>query len=167
MNIAAGGEVHHRIRAPAGRPHQFFHLFFDGGGDRRVTDVGVHFDQEVATDDHRLRFRVVDVGRNNRAACGHFITHEFRGDIFRQTSAETHPRMLLAQYFAANALAAHVFTDGDELHFGSDDPQAGVMQLGDALARFGAFRRQQAGKSQLVQTIVGQTFFGVSRATVV
>ncbi len=26
--------------------------------------------------------------------------------------------MLVAQYFTANALAAHIFTDGDELHFG-------------------------------------------------
>ncbi|MNB87227.1 hypothetical protein D3C75_342030 [compost metagenome] len=33
MNIASGGEVHDRVRTPAGGPHQFLHLFFDGGGD--------------------------------------------------------------------------------------------------------------------------------------
>lgn len=37
------------------------------------------------------------------------------------------------------------------------------MQLGYAFARFSAFRRQQAGKAQRVQTVVGQAFFGVRR----
>ncbi len=147
VNIAAGGKVHYRVRAPAGRPHQFFHLFFDGGGDRRVTDVGIHFDQEVAADNHRLGFRVVDVGGNNRAARGDFITHEFRGNVFRQARAKAHPRMLVAQHFTANALAAHIFTDGDELHFGSDDPLAGIMKLRHAVSGFGAFWRQQTGKA--------------------
>ncbi|GAR36019.1 hypothetical protein NGUA10_00016 [Salmonella enterica] len=75
--------------------------------------------------------------------------------------------MLVAQHFTANALAAHIFTDGDELHFGSDDPLAGIMKLRHAVSGFGAFWRQQTGKTQIVQAIVGQTFSGVSRATVV
>ncbi|EHC85336.1 hypothetical protein LTSEUGA_5606, partial [Salmonella enterica subsp. enterica serovar Uganda str. R8-3404] len=37
---------------------------------------------------------MVDVGGNNRAARGDFITHEFRGDVFRQA--------LVAQHFTAN-----------------------------------------------------------------
>ena len=167
VNIAAGGEVHYRICAPAGRPHQLLHLFFNGGGHRRVTDVGVHLHQEVAADDHRLGFRVVDVGRNNRAARSDFITHEFRGDVFRQASAKVHPWMLMAQHFTTNALAAHVFTDGDKFHLRGNHPLTGIVQLGNALAGFGAFWRQQAAETQLVQAIVGQTFFGISGATVV
>ncbi|GAR74000.1 hypothetical protein NGUA18_01882 [Salmonella enterica] len=127
VNIAPGGKVHYRIRPPARRPHQFFHLFFDRGGHRRVADIGVDLHQEVAANNHRLRFRVVDVGGDDGASGGDFITHEFRGDVFRQACAKAHPRMLVAQYFTANALAAHIFTDGDELHFGSDDPVAGVV----------------------------------------
>ena len=110
---------------------------------------------------------MVDVGRNNRPARSDFITHEFRGDIFRQTSAKVHPRMLVAQHFTTNTLAAHIFTDGDKLHLWRDDPLTGVVQLGHALTGFGALWRQQAAETQLVQAIVGQTFFGISGAAVV
>ncbi len=54
VDITASGEVHHRIRAPAGGPDQLLYLFLNGGGHRRVTDIGVHFHQEVTSDDHRL-----------------------------------------------------------------------------------------------------------------
>ena len=30
VNITASGKIHHRVRAPARRPDQLFHLFFDG-----------------------------------------------------------------------------------------------------------------------------------------
>ena len=167
VDIATGGEIHHRVSAPARRPHQLLYLLFNGGGDGRVTNVGVNLHQEVATDNHRLGFRVVDVGRNNRTARGHFITHEFRRDVFRQACTKVHPRMLVAKHFTANALAAHVFTDGDELHLRGHYSLAGVVQLGDSLTRFGALWRQQAGETQLVQAIVGQTFFGISGTPVV
>ncbi len=32
VDVTPGGEIHHRVRAPACRPDQFFHLFFNGGG---------------------------------------------------------------------------------------------------------------------------------------
>ena len=163
MDVAASGEVHHRVRAPARGPDQLFHLFFDGRGDGRVADVGVDLHQEVAADNHRLRFRVVDVGGDNRAPGGHFVTHKLRRDVLRQASAKAFARMLVAQYFAADALAAHVFADGDELHLRRDDTLARVVQLSDAFARSGAFWRQQAGKAQRVQAVVGQAFFGVRR----
>ena len=73
----------------------------------------------------------------------------------------------MAQHFAADALAAHVFANGDELHLRRDDPLARIVQLGNAFARFGAFWRQQAGEAQLVQTVVGQARFGVRRAALV
>ena len=164
VNIAASGEIHYRVRAPARGPDQLLHLFFDGGGDGRVTDVSVDLHQEVAADNHRLGFRVVDVGGDNRAACGHFVTHKLRRDVLRQASAKAFTRMLIAQHFATDALATHVFADGDELHLRRDDAPARVVQLGHAFARFSAFWRQQAGKAQLVQTVVGQALFGVSRA---
>ena len=73
----------------------------------------------------------------------------------------------MAQNFATDALTAHVFADGDELHFGGDDPLTRVVQLGHAFARFSAFRCQQAGEAQLVQTVVGQALFGIGRTLLV
>ncbi|MNS46339.1 hypothetical protein D3C72_788330 [compost metagenome] len=166
VDIAPGGEIHHRVRAPAGGPHQFFDLFFDGRGDRRVANIGVHFHQEVAANNHRFRFRVVYVGRDNRSASGHFVTHEFRRDVLRQASAKTFARMLVAQNFAANALAPHVFADGDEFHLRRYDPLACIVQLGHTFSRFRPFRRQQTGETQPVQTVVRQTLFGVRGAAV-
>ncbi|MNV23431.1 hypothetical protein D3C71_1144430 [compost metagenome] len=121
VNVAPGGEIHHRVCAPAGGPHQFFDLFFDGRGDRGVTDVGVHFHQEVAADNHRLRFRVVNIGGDNRSSGGDFVAHEFRGDVLRQASAKPFARMLVAQHFASDALAAHVFANRNELHLRRHD----------------------------------------------
>ena len=46
--------------------------------DRRVADVGVDLDQEVAADDHRLRLGVIDVGGDDRAAAGDLVAHELR-----------------------------------------------------------------------------------------
>ena len=141
VDIAAGREIHHRIGAPAGRPDQFLDLFFDGGGHRRVADISIHFYQEVAPDNHRLRLRVVDIGRDDGAPGGHFIADKLGGNVFRQAGAEAFSGMLLAQNFAANTFTAHVFAYGDELHLRGDDPLAGVVQLGNTFAGNGAFWR--------------------------
>src|SRR5690606_31144331 len=63
VDVAAGGEVHHRVGAPADRPHHLLHFLGHGGGDGAVADIGVYFREKVAADDHRLEFGVVDVGR--------------------------------------------------------------------------------------------------------
>ena len=110
---------------------------------------------------------MVDVGGDNRATGGHFVTHKLRRDVLRQARAKAFARVLVAQRFAADTLAAHVLADGDELHLRRDDPLAGVVQLRHAFARSGAFWRQQAGKAQRVQTVVGQAFFGVCRTAYV
>jgi ribosomal protein S3AE len=47
-------------------------------------------------DNHRLGFRVVDVGGDNGPTGCHFVTHKFRRDVFRQTSAKAFARMLVA-----------------------------------------------------------------------
>ena len=78
--MAAGRKVHHRIRAPADRPHQLLHLLGHAGGDDGVADIGVDLGEEVAADDHRLGFGMIDVGRDDGAAAGDFGTHEFGRD---------------------------------------------------------------------------------------
>src|SRR6185436_6416716 len=49
------------------------------------------FTRKIAADDHRLCFRVVDVGRDDRAAARHFIAHEFGRDDLGQGRAERLP----------------------------------------------------------------------------
>ena len=71
VDVAAGGEVHHGVGAPADRPHHLLDLFLDRRGHRRVADIGVDLGEEVAADDHRLQFGVVDVGRDDGAAARH------------------------------------------------------------------------------------------------
>lgn len=83
VDILAGGEIHHGIAAPLCRPAHFFDFFVDGGGDSRVADIGVDFDEEIAADDHRLGFGMVDVVGYDGTASGHLIADEFRGDEIR------------------------------------------------------------------------------------
>ena len=109
---------------------------------------------------------MVDVGGDNRTACGHLITHKLRRDVLRQARAKAFARMLMAEHFAADALAPHVFTDSDKLHLRRDNTLARIVQLGHTFARFRPFRRQQSGEAQLIKTVVGQTRFGVSRTAV-
>ncbi len=88
VDVAAGGEVHHRVGAPADRPHHLLDFFLDRGGDGRVADIGVDLHQEVAADDHRLQLGVVDVGRDDGAAARDFAAHEFRRDERGHRAAE-------------------------------------------------------------------------------
>ena len=88
VDVAAGGEVHHRVGAPADRPHHLLDFFFDRRGDGGVADIGVDLHQEVAADDHRLELGVVDVGGDDGAAARDFGAHEFRGDEGGQRRAE-------------------------------------------------------------------------------
>src|SRR5262249_41424846 len=80
VDVAAGGEVHDRVCAPADGPDHLLDFLFDGGGDRAVADVGVDLHQEVTADDDRLQLRVVDVGRDDGAAARDLLTHELRRD---------------------------------------------------------------------------------------
>jgi hypothetical protein len=78
VDVLAGAEVHHRVA-----PQRIDHTIFSTSSamelvTARVADVGVDLHQEVAADDHRLAFRVIDVVRDDGAATGHFIAHEFR-----------------------------------------------------------------------------------------
>ena len=166
VNIAAGGEVHDRIRSPARRPHQLLDLFFNRRSDRRVADIGVNLHEEVAANNHRFGFRMINIGRDNRAPGGDFSPHKLRGDILRQPRAKPNARMLLAQHFATNTLAAHILTNGDELHFRGDNPLTGVVQLRHAFPDDGAPGREQAGKAQFVEAIIRQPLSGIGRAAI-
>src|SRR5213079_1299180 len=82
------GQVHHGVGAPSGGPTHFLDLFFDRRGDGAVADVGVDFDEEIAADDHRLGFGMVDVSRDDGAAAGDFGADEFGGDLFGNCGAK-------------------------------------------------------------------------------
>jgi len=91
VDVAPGREVHHRVGAPADRPHHLVDLFPDGGGDSGISDVGVDLHQEIATDDHRLAFGVIDVGGDDRATARDFATHKLRCNDGRNFRAEAFP----------------------------------------------------------------------------
>ncbi len=107
MDVPAGGEVHHRVGTPEGGPAELLDLVLDDRLDGGVADVGVDLHREAAADDHRLDFRMVDVGRDDGAAAGHLAPHE---------------------------LGRHPLAEGDELHFGSHLASARVVELRDGAA---------------------------------
>ncbi len=77
------------VSAPQRIAHtSFLDLFRRAGGDRGVADIGVDLHQEVAADDDRLEFRVVDVGGDDGAAAGDLIADEFGRDEFGDFGAE-------------------------------------------------------------------------------
>ena len=67
VDVLAGGQVHDRVRAPLGGPAHFLDLFLDARRDGAVADVGVDLHEEIAADNHRLGFGMVDVGRDDGA----------------------------------------------------------------------------------------------------
>ena len=132
VDVAARGKVHHRVRAPADRPHHLLHFLLHRGGDGGVADIRVHLGEEVAADDHRFEFGVVDVGGDDRAASRHFGAHEFGRDEFGDRRAEA---LAICKCFLG-ALQGRgtpeIFPMGDIDHFLGDDPGAGQFELGDA-----------------------------------
>src|SRR5208337_1717716 len=114
VNLPAGREVHHRVRAVVDRNVELLEFFFDVGADRRVADVGVDLAQRGHPDAHGLEFGMVDVGRNDHAAAGNLVADQLR-----------------RKFLAA----------GDVVHFFADDSLAGVVHLGKiavAICRFTA-----------------------------
>ncbi len=180
MDVLAGGEIHHRIAAPADRPRHLVDFFADRRGHRRVADIRIHLHEEVAADDHRLAFRVVDVVRDDRAAACDFFAHEFRRD-FRQairtecTCAECLARVLTphhrSELFAVRAArlqrlqirsALLVFADRDVLHLRRDDAFTRVVHLRNIGTGLGAARRAvQALEAQFGRSRIGGAFAAV------
>ena len=74
MDILPCGQVHYGVRSPANGPHQFVHLLFNTRRHGRISDIGIDLHQKIATNRHRLDLRMVDVGGNNGAPPGYFVT---------------------------------------------------------------------------------------------
>ena len=155
--MCAGRQIHNRVRAPTQRPHHFFDFFGQAGGYGGVAQVAVDFDAEVAADNHRFEFGMVDVGRDDRASGGDFLTHEFGRDLVgmgRDIRAETLPCVLFQELGvfrpSEKLVQLHAFAYGDKLHFRRNDALAGVVKLGYVAACFGAAR-----VGNLVETQMG------------
>src|SRR5438067_3556172 len=138
VDVAPGRQVHDRVGAPARCPHHLLDLLGDTRGDDRIADIGVDLHQEIAADDHRLGFRMVDVVRDDRAAAGDLVADEFRRHLIRDAGAERlagidarGPQLLLG-------LAAEIFADRDIFHLGRDDAALGIGVLRHRLTGLGA-----------------------------
>ena len=100
----------------------------------RVADVGVDLGQEIAADDHRLEFAVVDVAGDDGAAARDFGAHEFRRHECGHRRAEDFA--VGERCFRAFELhlAAEIFARGDVDHLLGDDARAREFVLRDHVA---------------------------------
>src|SRR4029077_12585455 len=153
MNVAPGGEVHHGVRTPADGPDELVDLLRRRGGDRRVADVGIDLHQEVASDDHRLRFRVIDVRGDDGAPGCDLGAYELRSHVIRNAGA---PGVTVPDSRCTH-LAAEIFADGDVLHLRGDDAGTCVGKLCHAKAATGAQRCAAFGKLQRRFATGGET----------
>ena len=136
VDVAPRGEIHDRVRAPAGRPHHLVDLGGDVRRHRRIADIGVDLDQEIAPDRHRFAFGMVDVVGDDRAAARDFAADEFGRDDGRDFRA---PGLAVAHQIGGD-FAAQVLALGDIFHFRRDDAAPGIVHLADVHARTRAQR---------------------------
>ncbi len=81
-DVAAGGEVHHRVGAVVHRGVQLSQFLVDVRGDGGIADVGVDLAQRGHADRHRLQLGMVDVGGDDHAPARHFVAHQLRRELF-------------------------------------------------------------------------------------
>ncbi len=81
---------------------KFFQLFFDVGGGRRISDVGVDLAPGGDADAHRLEIRVMHIGRDDHAS---------------------------ASDFGPDQLGRQILAPGDECHFFRDNSSSGIVHL--------------------------------------
>ncbi len=134
MDVAAGGEVHDRVGAPADRPDQLLDLFGSARRHGRVADIGVDLDQEIAADRHRLQLGVVDVRGDDGAAARDLLADEFRRDEFRHVGAEALAIGMALPRALQHGGAAEILAMGDIDHLGGDDAGLGELVLSRHLA---------------------------------
>src|SRR5947208_16701062 len=132
VDVAPGRQVHDRVGAPARRPHHLLDLLGDTRGDDRIADISVDLRQEIAADDHRLGFRMVDVVRDDRAAAGDLVADEFRRHLIRDAGAER----LAGIDARGQFLAAEIFADRDIFHLAGGAAALGISVLSHAPAGF-------------------------------
>ena len=138
MDIVARREVHQRVASPFAAPQAFVHFLFNAGGRGRIADIRIDFHQEVTSDNHRFRFRMVDIGRQYGASGCNFVAYEFGRDI-----------SVYPQFFAV-----HVFPNGYIFHFRCDDALFGIIHLGHLPSGLGTIRPLDVRETQVVQTFV-------------
>src|SRR5215471_1741633 len=134
VDVAAGGEVHHRVGTPADRPHHFLDFLLDRRCNGAVADIGVYLGEEVTADDHRLKFSMVDVRRNDRAPARDFAAYEFRRDESGYRCAKALTIGKCGFRALQLLLASQVLTLGDVDHFLGDDAGTRPFELGYGLA---------------------------------
>ena len=159
MDVLAGGQIHDCIGAPADRPDHFLDFFLDRGTERRIAQVAVDLHSEIAADDHRLQFGMIDVGGNDRPAARDLGAYEFRGDGVRDGGAKIFAPVLAQQTRVTRVLAQFLqpqrLAQGNVLHFWSDDTTPGVVHLGHAGSSLGAVRRPYMLESQVSRFGIG------------
>ena len=146
VDVAAGREVHHGVGAPADRPHHLVDFFLDRRRHGGVADIGVDLGQEIAADDHRLEFGVVDVAGNDGAAARDLAAHEFRRDEGGHLGAKAFAVGERCLGAFELLLAAEVFALGDVDHLLGDDAGAGEFELRDLVAVEAAQRLVMRGE---------------------
>src|SRR5665811_682084 len=160
VDVLAGGQVHHRVAAPAYRPGHLLHFFLDARAECGIADVGVDLDQKIAADDHRLDFGMIDVEGDDGATHSHFAAHEFRRDLFGHERAEVFTGMLF-QHHLGETFAALVLAYRDVFHLRRDDAGAGIVHLRHVLARLGATRCALEVEAHLRQLGIVQTLLSI------
>ena len=134
MDVAPRREVHHRIGAPADRPHQLLDLLRDARRYGGVSDIRVDLDQKIAADRHRLQFDMIDVGRDDGAAPRNLGAHEFRRHEFGDFGAEAIAVGEALRRPGERRLARKILAMRDVDHLLGDDPGFGEFVLRDHLA---------------------------------
>ena len=81
-NIAARGQVHHRVRAVMHRSMQLPQLFIYIRYHRRIPDVRVDLAQRSHPDRHRLQLWMIDVRGNDHSPHRNLIADKARLDLF-------------------------------------------------------------------------------------
>src|SRR5207248_8338606 len=99
-----------RVGAPFRGPTHLLDFFFNRRRDGAVANVGVDFYQEIAADDHRLGFRVIDVRRDDGPPARDFVAHIFWCYPIRDVRAETFTGMLLAKIISVLCLLSSVIS---------------------------------------------------------
>ena len=109
VEIAAGGQVHHRVGAPAHRPLHLLHLFVGARRHGRRAEIGVDLGLRGAADGHGIESvaEVDPVGGNDHASRRHLVTHLHRRQV--------------------------QFAGRHSLHLRRDFAEPGPFQLGDGV----------------------------------
>jgi hypothetical protein len=157
VDVLAGGQVHHRVAAPADRPH---HLL-DFLGDRRVT---AELPMLALIFTRKLRPMIIGSSSGWLMLAG--MMARPRATSSRTNSGVISAGMLAPKLLPGGAcrcrlvasmqLGALVLADGDVLHLRRDDPLARVVHLRDVAPGLGAQRLAVQAEAQVRELVIGR-----------